>query len=231
MSLFEENKAERRARILSAARRLVAKRGYAGLTMRDLARAARVSVPTLYNLFGSKDAILVAELEAAATRISASLPPQSAGFYARGAAIFEAGMRMIEDDPDFFRAVMQLFLTSPETAPMRRRTEDAFIAIMAANLEAASRADQLADWAQPAIVARHMFAQYMSCFLAWGMGELDLPSFRAAALSGICHLLIGVARGPFALEVEARLREFAHAAPLQPFQEVGNDVRGSRDSE
>jgi AcrR family transcriptional regulator len=227
MSLFEENKAERRGRILAAARKLVATRGYEGLTMRDLARAARVSVPTLYNLFGSKDAILVAELEASAMRMAAALPPADAGFFARGAAAFEAGMRMIEEAPEFHRAVMQMFLTSPETAPMRRRAEEAYIAIMAGNLEAAKRAGQLADWAQPAIAARHMFALYMSCFLAWGMGELDLPSFRAAALSGICHLLIGVARGPFAFEVEARLRELAHAAPLKPFMEVGNVVRDS----
>jgi AcrR family transcriptional regulator len=227
MSLFEENKAERRARILAAARKLVAARGYDGLTMRDLARTARVSVPTLYNLFGSKDAILIAELEASAARMAASVPPLENGFYARGAATFELGMRMIEEAPEFYRAVMRMFMTSPETAPMRRRAEDGYIAIMAANLEAAKRAGQLAEWAEPAIVARHMFAQYMSCFLAWGMGELDLPSFRAAALSGICHLLIGVARGPFALEVEARIRELNRAAPRQPCKGVGHVPHGS----
>jgi AcrR family transcriptional regulator len=229
MSLFEENKAERRARILAAARKLVAKRGYDGLTMRDLARAAKVSVPTLYNLFGGKDAILVAELQAAAARMAAALPPPEAGFFARGAATFEAGMRMIEEAPDFFRAVIRMVFTSPETAPMRHRAEDAFIAIMADNLAAAKRAGQLAAWADPVIVARHMFAQYSACFLGWGMGELDLPSFRIAALSGICHLLIGVARGPFASEVEARIREVYQAAQLQPFQEVGNVMRNRRD--
>lgn len=227
MSLFDEHKAERRARILAAARKLVVRRGYDGLTMRELARAARVSVPTLYNLFGSKDAILVAELEAIAARMAAALPPIADGFFARGAAMFEMGMRVIEDAPEFFRAAMRMFMTSPETAPMRRRAEEGYIAIMAANLEAARRAGQLADWAEPVIVARHMFALYMSCFLAWGVGELDLPSFRAAALSGICHLLIGVARGPFALEVEARIRELSRAAPLQHFKEVGHVPRGS----
>src|SRR6185436_110933 len=224
MSLFDEHKAERRAKILAAARKLVVTEGYDGLTMRDLARAARVSVPTLYNLFGGKDAILVAELEASAARLAAALPPAEDGFFARGMAAFEMGMRMIEEAPEFHRAVMQMFMTSPETAPMRRRAEEGYIAIMAGNLAAAKRAGQLADWAEPVIVARHMFALYMACFLAWGMGELDLPSFRAAALSGVCHLLIGVARGPFALEVEARIRELGRAAPLQPFKEIG---RGS----
>jgi len=207
MGLLEEHKAERRERIVKAAKKLVGERGYDGLTMRDLADAARVSVPTLYNLFGSKDAILVAELQSLATSIAASLPRTGDSFFARGMAAFEAVMRFVEEEPAFFRAIMQMFLTSPETTPMRRLTEDAFIAIMTANLDAAKRAGQLADWARPPIVARHMFAQYMAAFLAWGVGDLDIASFRTAALSGLCHLLAGVARGPFAAEVEARIRE------------------------
>ena len=78
---------------------------------------------------------------------------------------------------------------------MRQRIEDGYIAIMMANLADAKRAGQLADWAVPEIVARHMFAQYIAGMIAWGLGELDLPGFRGAALSGVCHLLAGVARG------------------------------------
>ena len=206
MSLFEEHKAERRARIGKAARKLIAERGYAGLTMRDLANAARVAVPTLYNLFGSKDAILVAELEAHAREYAAKMPRGGDSFFARAMTAFDTGMRLIEDSPELYRASMQMFMTSPETRDMRRRLEDGYIALMASNLAAAKAAGQLADWADPPIVARHMFAQYMSTFMAWGIGELDLPTFRAAALSGLCHILVGVTRGEFARDVEAKLR-------------------------
>ena len=84
MSLLHEHKAERRARIGKAARQLVVERGYEGLTMRELAQKARVAVPTLYNLFGSKDAILVAELEASARVIASQLPTGGDSFFARG---------------------------------------------------------------------------------------------------------------------------------------------------
>lgn len=216
MTLLDDQKAERRRRILAAARRLVVSKGYEGLTMRDLARAARVSVPTLYNLFGSKDAILVAALEASVARIAARIRPGD-GFFARGMAAFEAGMELVAEAPEFHRAVIHMALTSPETAPMRRRAEEGYIAIMAGNLAAAKAARQLAAWADPPIVARHMFAQYMACFLAWGLGELDWKTFRAAALSGICHLLAGVARGAFAEEVLACLERLRREAPsLQP---------------
>jgi AcrR family transcriptional regulator len=213
MSLMDEHKAERRARIQKVARQLVATRGYEGLTMRELAQAARVAVPTLYNLFGSKDAILVAELEAQAREIAAHLPDGGDSFFARGMAAFETGMRLVETAPDLYRAVMQMFLTSPESAGMRHRLEDGYIAIMASNLHAAKAAGQLADWADPDIVARHMFAQYLAAFMAWGIGEIDGPTFRTAALSGCCHILIGPARGQFAIDVEARLRALASQFP------------------
>ena len=230
MSLFDEHKAERRRKIGAAARKLVAERGYDGLTMRDLARAARVSVPTLYNLFGSKDAILVAELEAEAAKIASRID-LSGSFFARGMSGFEAGMQMIEESPEFHRAVMRMAMTSPETGPMRRRAENAFIAIMAGNLTAAKAAGQLAEWAQPEIVARHMFASYMALFLAWGMGELDMARFRVFAMSGICHVLIGVARGAFAADVEQRLHEILRDPLLKdpPAMETSHAAERSND--
>src|SRR3569623_1888833 len=145
MSLFDEHKAERRERILAAARTLVAERGYEGLTMRDLARAAKVSVPTLYSLFGSKDAIIVTELEAMASSIARAL--QATG--------------------------------------------------------------QLAEWAEPAIVARHMYTQQVAGFLAWGRGQVDFATFRAGTLSACAHILAGVARGAFAAEVETQIKNLS----------------------
>jgi AcrR family transcriptional regulator len=212
MSLFDEHKAERRERILAAARTLVAERGYEGLTMRDLARAAKVSVPTLYNLFGGKDAILVSELEAMAATIAQALPTTGDSFLQRGMAAFDAGMTILEGSPAFFRAVMQMFLTSSETSDVRRRVELGFVAIMEANLRAAKAAGQLAEWAEPAIVARHMYTQQVAGFLAWGLGQVDFATFRAGTLSGCAHLLAGVARGAFAAEVEAQIKHLG--APL-----------------
>ncbi|MFX8339372.1 helix-turn-helix domain-containing protein, partial [Acinetobacter baumannii] len=56
-------KAERRSRIIKAARDLIRETGDAGLSMRALAAKAGVSLATPYNLFGSKRAVLVAVLE------------------------------------------------------------------------------------------------------------------------------------------------------------------------
>jgi AcrR family transcriptional regulator len=52
-----------RGRIVDAARRLFAARGYATTTIDAIAKAARVAVPTVYAVFGSKRAVLLALLD------------------------------------------------------------------------------------------------------------------------------------------------------------------------
>ena len=56
------NQQARRARILEAARALVAEHGYDGMIMRDVATAAHVSPTTLYNLYNTKDELLLEAL-------------------------------------------------------------------------------------------------------------------------------------------------------------------------
>lgn len=58
MSLREQNKAKARAAILQAARELIAEKGAAQATTREIASRASVSYQTLYNYFPSKSSIL-----------------------------------------------------------------------------------------------------------------------------------------------------------------------------
>jgi AcrR family transcriptional regulator len=118
MSLFEEHKAERRARILKAARELIAERGYDGLTMRDLAAASRVSVPTLYNLFGGKQAILLGELESTFEAVVAGIARVQTGTVVdRARATWEAGNADLLTVPRYSRELILLSLTAPDIAP------------------------------------------------------------------------------------------------------------------
>jgi len=50
---------DRRRQILDAALRMFASKGYAGATVRDIARAARVAEGTIYNYFKNKEDVLV----------------------------------------------------------------------------------------------------------------------------------------------------------------------------
>ena len=54
------NMQKRRTRILAEARGLLARGGFDAMNLRDLARLADVMVPTIYNLIGNKEEVIVA---------------------------------------------------------------------------------------------------------------------------------------------------------------------------
>jgi AcrR family transcriptional regulator len=58
--LRSRKKAKRRDEIIAAARKLFASHGIDATTMADIAAAAGISAPTVFNYFGSKDGVLIA---------------------------------------------------------------------------------------------------------------------------------------------------------------------------
>ena len=207
MSLLEEHKAERRARILAAARELIAERGYDGLTMRDLAHASRVSVPTLYNLFGGKQAILLGELEETFERVVASTRNAPGGSaIERAFAGCEAANRELLAEPGYSRALVHLFLTSAETRPLRRKNRDRYVAMMAGELRCGQATGDVVPWVDTTVVATHIYARYTQAMIEWAQGELDADEFRSATLVGQGLILLGVMHDRARRELERRLR-------------------------
>jgi AcrR family transcriptional regulator len=226
MSLFDEHKAERRGRILVAARKLIAERGYEGLTMRDLAKASRVSVPTLYNLFGGKQALLLGELEETFTNVAASLERAHDGsFVERALAACEAGNEDLLAAPDYSRELVHLFLTSEETRGLRQGVQQRYVEMMAGVLREAQSNGELAAWVEPVTVSRRMFAHYLHTMIQWAQGELDAGEFRNATLFGMCLMLLGIARGRAASDIERRAQELQPKASKGPRREARRRTR------
>jgi AcrR family transcriptional regulator len=65
--------AQRRTQIIAATMRLIARDGVATLSTRTIAREAGVNLGTLHHLFGHKDALLLAVLDAATSAMIAAL--------------------------------------------------------------------------------------------------------------------------------------------------------------
>ncbi|MDO6965313.1 TetR/AcrR family transcriptional regulator [Rhizobium alvei] len=66
--LRSRKKAKRRDEIIGAARTLFARQGIDATTMADIAAAAGISAPTVFNYFGSKDGILIALISEGTTK-------------------------------------------------------------------------------------------------------------------------------------------------------------------
>lgn len=79
-SLRERSKRERVKRILDATSRILAKGGYSALNMVDIAQAAEVTPPTIFNLIGRKEDLLLSLSYSALDQLknAMEMPPPSA---------------------------------------------------------------------------------------------------------------------------------------------------------
>jgi AcrR family transcriptional regulator len=107
--------------IAAAARSLFAERGWAATTVRDIARLAHVSEPTIYNAFGGKEGLaiaLVEELEADADVVQAREEILTAAGHppAQLAALVGFDRRLFERGGDIMVLVREAGRTVPELA-------------------------------------------------------------------------------------------------------------------
>ena len=114
MKLVEEQAQERHQRILETVRQCIAEKGVADLTIRDLAESCRVSVPTLYRRFGSKEQLLV---EAIRTFFDSEVlgdQLESSGLQGaeRLLAIIDLCGKTIADMPEYNQQLFRLFNSS-----------------------------------------------------------------------------------------------------------------------
>jgi AcrR family transcriptional regulator len=200
----EAGKAERRARIIQAARELIRETGNAGLSMRVLAQRAGVSLATPYNLFGSKRAIVLAlladvrEFHERFAQLRATDPLER---------LFQAVDLQIEiylADPALYRTMWAaVFDTSDDLrATLWNERRDAFWrGLIAATVEAgAVSRDINLGWLQRQL--DHVFRCIM---LDWVVGILKSEAVIPAAQHGYALILKGAATPEWSGPLGARI--------------------------
>jgi AcrR family transcriptional regulator len=208
----EAGKAERRERIVRAARELIRETGNAGLSMRMLAARAGVSLATPYNLFGSKRAIVLAimgdirEFHERFSHLKATDPLER---------IFQAVDLEVEihvADPAFYKTMwaavfdtsddLRVTLWSPKRAAFWR-------GLLTAAAEAGAIAPEIdRDW-----LLRQLDHVFRGTMMDWLVGVLEDEQVAPAARHGFALMLKGACtaewRGPLGarvIEGQARLR-------------------------
>ena len=191
LSLLDQQMAERRERILEAARSIIAERGYEGLTMRDLAHASRVTVPTIYNLVGSKEQVLFAAVEQTTGSFVSGLER------ARGdvIAVVDAAVSELLRMPRYYRALLLVLLTKEAAGPARRHADKALASQLGAALDELAEAGELVDWIDRVLLRSRLHAHLDMTSIEWAKGGLSATAFRAAARFEAATLLLAVTRG------------------------------------
>lgn len=216
-TLRGRNMQKRRVRLLSAARGLLAQGGFEALNLRELARLADVTVPTIYNLIGNKESVLLAlgnevlaEIEARVRTLHEVEP------IAVVAAVVEQSTRLFAEDEEYYRTAflaVEALDQGSQHHPEAKRIYAWAERLVTQGIEACREAGLVRGQVPPAAMGELIMRSYRTTCRAWAFGHCDIGAFRRTALSDLYVTLAADAVAPFRAELLHRFSQLAaHAA-------------------
>lgn len=188
--LRAQNMQMRRERILAQARVLLTVHGYEALSLRELARLAAVTVPTIYNLLGNKEEVLVALFAEVLGEIEARVRavPGGEDALARASAVVLESTGLFAEDQNYYRSaflaveylnqsgahhdkVTQLYAWG------ERLTTDGVLACREAKLLAGRIASPL--------LGELVLRAFRTSCREWAFAQISIDEFRRRALTDI----------------------------------------------
>jgi len=212
MGLREVGKKRRRARILEAARQCIRDGGAENVSLKAIAGAAELSVATLYNLFGSKEGILVALLVSSieSFRQGGGLGPSSPTARGPFDSLSAIAIDEFVSDEFFYRELIK------SLSQMESRVHLSGVVGLSLDLgepivNRMIAAGELTEVVSPRVLSHHLFMAFVHAVQLWSSGVTSSDQFRTQVAHTQCLLLAGVATEGFRVKLHARLRELDEA--------------------
>ncbi|WP_293683145.1 TetR/AcrR family transcriptional regulator [uncultured Phenylobacterium sp.] len=206
LSRREAGKAERRGRIIQAARDLIRETGNAGLSMRALASRAGVGLGTPYYLFGSKRAIALVMLnDVRGFRIRFAHLTLTDPLDRLFAAV-DIAVGFYVEDPPFYRTLWAAVFDPSDDVrrEIYNESRDEFWQSLIADT---AKAGILAPSVHVELLFRALDRAFASVMLAWVMGELTSEQLAPNIRYGYALVLTGAAAPSWRARLDARLLE------------------------
>lgn len=181
--------AKRRDRLLTQARKLITQGGIEGLNLRTLAREAGVTVPTIYNLIGNKEAVVVALWREALAAIAERIETHSTAHpLEKAESVVNESIGVFGEDEDYYRAA---FL-AVEYLDQQTEHADAVAQLYAWAAQLTAEAHKACHEAgllrariPGQLSGEQILRAYRTSCRAWAMGQISIEEFRKAALTDV----------------------------------------------
>ena len=180
------NMAARRERILDAARRIIAVGGFDSLNLRELALAAGVTVPTIYNLIGNKSALIEALFDETIT------PFENLQYIANDsdpvtspALFFDKVITTMQENEDYYRAeflAREHLAESGDAVALAIHARTVQIAVEAC--EQASSVGLITGELSPQQLGVMIADHFRLAYRDWAHGNISLEIFRNRVMTG-----------------------------------------------
>lgn len=196
MGRREQNKAEKRARIIAAAKEIIASEGIESCTMRYLAEVAELSPRTTYNLFESKTDILVAIM----LEGFQPLLQQSTEEHVEGLGVEQLLHRLqgIPEDfgpqQEFYRSIHWAIMRSDDMRS-KEQARHTLELLVANRIEDLHQRGELQPDCDTAALTQHLSVLVPALLGMWADAQLSLNEALAHARYAWINSLIPHARG------------------------------------
>jgi AcrR family transcriptional regulator len=197
MNLVEEQALERREKILETVRQCIVEKGVIELTIRDLAQACRVSVPTLYRGCGSKEQLLVEAIRSFFNSEVLGEQLENTGLTGtpRLLAIVELCGKTIEEMPEYNQQLFTLFMTSDFGAKLGWDITESITHYVRLGLLEIQQTGELYDWLDIDVLAERVAAQCIITAMEFCGGDLSSEGFTASFAYSVALLMMAATKG------------------------------------
>ena len=203
MKTFTVAQKQRRERILQSARDQLSRLGYEGLNMRDLAVEANVSTSTLYNLYQSKDTLILAALQDLLADLNDTVVETGVKGVERSIANAEAIADQIVDTPRYAEAMAKMLFAGEQSDPIVRALLGTALEQQREMLNEMLEAQEMDAGADTEFIARSMTSTGWSAILLWMKGYVALHDFKHEYVRNAMTTLLPWLRG----DAEQRVRK------------------------
>ena len=181
---------QRRERILRAVRDQLETGGYDGVSMRDLAELANVSPTTLYNLFESKDTLILTALTDLLGQLNTRVRQANLNGLARILLNADVVAQQIVATPHYAEAMARLLFNAAPNDPivdilLHRTVDDNRLALQEMIADKEIRGDIDLE-----LFARRLSTNNWALIFQWMKGYLSLPELRGEYRRGVILTLL-----------------------------------------
>jgi len=183
----QANKERRREKILAEARSLIAEEGFDALTINQLAKRSGVTIPTVHNLLGKKNDIVLALFQGLVDSIDQVLAePELADPIAASEAFLDSLLSLYGPDEVFYRAA---FLGGERLGLFEHEMNDGVfrksIGVAERLCDRALEHGYLLGRLESRWLAQQLFGSQRLARQDWVSGYIDLTAYRQQALIGM----------------------------------------------
>jgi TetR/AcrR family fatty acid metabolism transcriptional regulator len=196
----EGNGGDKRDRILQAAVRVFAQKGFYATRVSEIARAAGVADGTIYLYFKNKDDVLLSLFDERTRALLDLLRRELAaatGADERLRRVVEIQLGLLEDHRDLAEVItvnlrQSSVLLKQYATPLFRE----YLALIAGVIEEGQAAGELREDLHPMTVARALWGALDGLAMTWALGSGDPVQLRRAARQAAALFLQGLRRTP-----------------------------------